>query len=90
MLAATGIGSGLAMLVLGTAAVPAMAVFGAFLAGLTQATYMAVSQTLLQQVTPDALRGRMISLFFMLARRPHGVHQPRIWPVRGQRGRGAR
>lgn len=66
-LAATGIGSGLAMLVLGTATVPAMAVSGAFLAGLTQATYMAVSQTLLQQITPDALRGRVMSLFFMLA-----------------------
>ena len=67
VLAATGIGSGLAMLVLGAATVPAMAVFGAFLAGLTQATYMAVSQTLLQQITPDALRGRVMSLFFMLA-----------------------
>ncbi len=67
VLAATGIGSGLAMLVLGIATVPAIAVLGAFLAGLTQAPYMAVSQTLLQQITPDALRGRVMSLFFMLA-----------------------
>jgi MFS family permease len=67
VMALTGIGSGLAMVVLGTATVPAVAVLGAFLAGATQASYMTISNTLVQQVVPDRLRGRVMSIFAMLA-----------------------
>ncbi len=67
VMALTGIGSGLAMVVLGTATIPAVAVLGAFLAGATQASYMTISNTLVQQVVPDRLRGRVMSIFAMLA-----------------------
>ncbi len=67
VLAATGLGSGLAMIVLGLAQTPAMAVTGAALAGGTQATYMALSATLVQTIIPDHLRGRVMSLYLMLA-----------------------
>ena len=65
--AATGLGSGLAMIVLGLAQTPAVAVVGAALAGGTQATYMAISATLIQTIVPDHLRGRVMSLYLMLA-----------------------
>ena len=66
-LAAVGVGSGLAMVVIGMATTPAIAVLGAALAGGTQATYMAISQMLLQQVVPDALRGRVMAIYTMMA-----------------------
>lgn len=44
-----------------------MVVLGAVLVGGTQATYMVISQTLVQQVVPDAMRGRVLSIFVMLA-----------------------
>ena len=66
-LAVFGLGSGLAMVVLGTAAVPAMVVFGAVLAGSMQASYMTVSATLIQEIVPDELRGRVMSLYIMIA-----------------------
>ena len=62
-----GVASGLSMLVLGTAGSPAAAVVGAALAGGSQAVYMAISQTLVQQVVPDALRGRVMAIYTMLA-----------------------
>ena len=65
--AAVGLGSGLSMIVLGVAQTPAMAVVGAALAGGTQATYMAMSATFIQSVIPDRLRGRVMSLYIMLA-----------------------
>jgi MFS family permease len=65
--AATGLGSGLAMIVLGLAQTPAVAVIGAALAGGTQATYMAISATLVQTIIPDRMRGRVMSLYLMLA-----------------------
>ncbi len=65
--AATGLGSGLAMIVLGLAQTPAVAVIGAAFAGGTQATYMAISATLVQTIIPDHLRGRVMSLYLMLA-----------------------
>ncbi|MCY3919908.1 MAG: MFS transporter [Chloroflexi bacterium] len=67
MFAAVGVGSGLSMIVLGLAQTPAMAVVGAALAGGTQATYMAMSATFIQSVIPDRLRGRVMSLYLMLA-----------------------
>ncbi len=66
-LALTGVGSGLAMVAMGMASTPTAAVLAAVLAGGTQATYMAISQTLVQQVVPDRLRGRVLSIFVMLA-----------------------
>ena len=67
MLAVVGIGSGLAMVVLGTATLPATVVFGAVLAGAMQATYMTISATLIQEIVPDALRGRVMALYIMIA-----------------------
>ena len=64
---AVGIGSGLAMLLIGFASTPYMAVTGGVLAGATQASYMAMSATFVQRVTPDAYRGRVMSLYIMLA-----------------------
>ncbi len=66
-LAITGIGSGLAMIILGSATSSAVAVAGAVLAGATQASYMTISNTLVLQVVPDAFRGRVMSIFAMLA-----------------------
>ena len=66
-LAVAGGGSGLAMLVLGFAPTAAVGVLGAALAGATQATFMALSSTLVQQVVPDAVRGRVMSIYIMLA-----------------------
>ena len=62
-----GVGSGLAMLVIGFAQTPMMAVTGGALAGGTQASYMALSSTFVQAIVPDALRGRVMSLYVMLA-----------------------
>ena len=66
-LALTGAGSGLAMVMLGLATTPAMAVLGAVLAGGTQAAFMALSATFVQQVVPDSLRARVMSIYMMLA-----------------------
>ena len=65
--AATGLASGLAMIILGLAQTPTAAVIGAALAGGTQATYMALSATLVQAIIPDHLRGRVMSIYLMLA-----------------------
>lgn len=62
-----GVGSGLAMLALGFATIPAAAIVGAALAGATQASYMALSVTFIQQIVPDEFRGRVLSLFSLLA-----------------------
>lgn len=63
----TGMGSGLAMVMMGVAQTPAMVVLGAVFAGGTQASYMSISQAFVQEVTPDRLRGRVIATFIMLA-----------------------
>ena len=65
--AVTGLASGMAMIVLGLAQTPVVAVIGAGLAGASQATYMAISATLIQTIIPDHLRGRVMSLYLMLA-----------------------
>lgn len=62
-----GVGSGLAMLVLGFATSPVGAVTGAVLAGGTQGGYMALSAAMVQAITPDSLRGRVMSIYIMLA-----------------------
>ena len=61
------VGSGLAMLVIGFAGTPVMAVTGGVLAGAMQASHMAMSATFVQRVTPDAFRGRVMSLYIVLA-----------------------
>jgi MFS family permease len=66
-LATAGVGSGLAMFALAAAAAPATVFVAATLVGATQASYMALSATLVQQVVPDALRGRVMSIYLMLA-----------------------
>ncbi len=65
--AAAGTGSGLAMLVLGLATTPSVVVFGAVLAGLTQASYMTMSAALVQNIVSDAYRGRVMSFYLMIA-----------------------
>ena len=62
-----GIGSGLALFVIGLATTPYLAVTGGVLAGATQASFMAVTVVFVQRVTPDDLRGRVMSLYIMLA-----------------------
>lgn len=66
-LALVGFGSGVSMVVLGLAQHPVIAVAGGVLAGATQASYMALSATLVQQIVPDELRGRVMSIYVMLA-----------------------
>ncbi len=62
-----GVGSGVAMVVLGTATTPAAVVIGAVLAGLTQASYMTMSAAWVQSVVTDDYRGRVMSLYIMIA-----------------------
>ncbi len=66
-MALAGVGSGLGTLVMGLATTPAVAVAGAALAGGTQAAYMAISLTLIQDIVPDEMRGRVMSIYMMLA-----------------------
>lgn len=66
-LAFTGIGSGVSMLLLGVAPTPSLIVVAAGLAGATQMAYMTVTATLIQQVVPDRLRGRVMALYMMVA-----------------------
>ena len=66
-LATVGVGSGLAMMVMGLATSPVIVVAAAVLAGATQATYMAISQMLVQEIVPDALRGRVMAIYTMMA-----------------------
>jgi len=67
MFTLSGLGSGAAMLVLGAATTPVVVVLGAGLAGLTQASYMTMSATLVQQVVADDFRARVMSLYIMIA-----------------------
>jgi MFS family permease len=65
--ALVGLGSGLAMIILGTAHSRFAVIVGAALAGLTQASYMTLSASLIQKVVDDAYRGRVMSLYIMIA-----------------------
>lgn len=67
MFASVGIGSGLAMVIMGTASTPILVVVGAVLAGLTQASYMTMSAALIQRVVTDEYRGRVMSFYLMIA-----------------------
>jgi MFS family permease len=63
----TAAGSGIAMIVLGTTTNTLIAVIAAIIAGGTQASYMAISNALVQKVVPDSFRGRVMSIFAMIA-----------------------
>ena len=65
--ALVGFGSGLAMVVMGLATTPLVVVIGAALAGLTQASYMTMSAALVQNIVSDDYRGRVMSLYIMIA-----------------------
>ena len=65
--ALVGVGSGVAMVVMGTATTGAAVVASAGLAGLTQAAYMTMSATLVQTIVTDDFRGRVMSFYIMIA-----------------------
>ena len=62
-----GLGSGLAMVLMGFAATPVVVIGAAALAGLTQASYMTMSATLVQSIVTDEFRGRVMSVYIMIA-----------------------
>ena len=62
-----GIGSSIAMFVLGLAQTPAMVIGGAVLAGATQASFMAITASQAQSLVRDDIRGRVMSIYAMLA-----------------------
>ena len=63
----TGLLSGLTLPILGLATSLPMAIAGAALAGASQAMFMALSSVMIQAVLPDAIRGRVMSLYMMFA-----------------------
>ncbi|MFT5267028.1 MAG: MFS family permease [Acidimicrobiales bacterium] len=67
MFALMGLGSGLAMVLMGFAATPFVVIAAAALAGLTQASYMTMSATLVQSIVTDEFRGRVMSVYIMIA-----------------------
>ncbi len=60
-------GSSVGVLILGFAQSQPPGLIGAFVMGLTQAPFMSLSITYIQSVVPDAIRGRVSSLFAMSA-----------------------
>ena len=62
-----GVGSGLSMVLLGFATTPLTVVLAAGVTGATQATYMALTATIIQQRVSDGMRGRVLSLYLSLA-----------------------
>ncbi len=65
--ATVGVGSGVAMVIMGTATSGAFVVAAAVLAGFTQAAYMTMSATLVQTIVTDDFRGRVMSVYIMIA-----------------------
>ena len=60
-------GSSVGVILLGLAPSLSLGLAGAFIMGLTQAPFMSLSITYIQSVVPDAIRGRVSSLFAMSA-----------------------
>lgn len=60
-------GSSVGVLILGFAPSQSSGLVGAFIMGLTQAPFMSLTITYIQGVVPDAIRGRVSSLFAMSA-----------------------
>jgi MFS-type transporter involved in bile tolerance (Atg22 family) len=67
LLLATAIASGLSPVLMSVSMQIPMATFSAILMGSSQAMFMAVTAVLLQQVVPDEVRGRVMSLYLMSA-----------------------
>ncbi len=63
----SSLGSGIALLIMGFANDPIVAVLAGFIAGATQAPLMALSTTLIQQIVPDNFRGRIMAFYLMIA-----------------------
>jgi MFS family permease len=63
----SGIGSGLSIFLLGVASGPNAVLPAAVLAGISQASYMALSATLVQSVVADRFRARVMSMYIMIA-----------------------
>jgi MFS family permease len=57
------IGSGLAPILLGTAANAPSALLGCVLMGASEASYMAIAGAIIQMASPDAIRGRVMSVY---------------------------
>lgn len=57
------IGSGLAPILLGTASSAAGALLGCVLMGASEASYMAIAGAIVQMAAPDAIRGRVMSVY---------------------------
>ncbi|MEX2230024.1 MAG: MFS transporter [Dehalococcoidia bacterium] len=66
-LAVAGFGSGIAMAFLAIASTPALVVLAAVGTGATQASYMALSATYIQEIVPDAMRGRVMAFYVCMA-----------------------
>ena len=62
-----GIISGISLPILGLAQTLPVAVIGSAIAGSSQAMFMALSSVMIQQVVPDSVRGRVMSLYAMFA-----------------------
>jgi MFS family permease len=62
-----GVGSGLSMVLLGLATTPVGVVLAAGVTGATQATYMALTATIIQQTVSDEMRGRVLAVYLSLA-----------------------
>lgn len=63
----SGVGSGVATLLMSLAHRPALALAALFLAGIVQSTFMTLAFTFVQEAVPDGLRGRISGLFLMSA-----------------------
>lgn len=66
LLLITGIGSGISTALLGISPVAVAALFASALMGATQGMFMALANTLVQEVVPDRLRGRVSSAYLMV------------------------
>jgi MFS family permease len=63
----SGVGSGVATLLMANAQRPLFALAALVLAGMSQATFMTLAMTFVQEALPNALRGRVGGLFLMSA-----------------------
>ncbi len=67
LLLASGLGSGVTAILLAVAGIWPLAILAMVGVGLTQAMFMTLSNTLVQEAVPDAIRGRVTSIFLMSA-----------------------
>ena len=61
------VGSGIGPIVLGSSGTATIFIVGALIAGFTQSAIMAMTSTFVQEVVSDEFRGRVLSLYIMLA-----------------------